>query len=126
MAGLLDMATLAGNRQSLEVLAGMAAWTGRWVRPLGDELMGRVLEREYGGMNEVLYNLSAVTGDPGHRELARRFDHERIFAPLAAGRDELQGLHANTTIPKIIGAARRYELTGEPGTARSPSTSGVR
>jgi DUF1680 family protein len=114
MAGLLDMATCAGNRQALEVVVGMAAWTGRWVRPLGDAAMGRVLEREYGGMNEVLYNLSAVTGDPGHRELAQRFDHERIFAPLAAGRDELQGLHANTTIPKVIGAARRYELTGEP------------
>jgi uncharacterized protein len=59
-------------------------------------------------------NLSAVSGDAGHRELAQRFDHERVFAPLAAGRDELKGLHANTTIPKIIGAARRYELTGEP------------
>jgi DUF1680 family protein len=75
--------------------------------------MARVLEREYGGMNEALYNLSAITGDEAYRELAHRFDHERIFAPLADGRDELKGLHANTTIPKIIGAARRYELTGE-------------
>jgi DUF1680 family protein len=73
-----------------------------------------VLEREYGGMNEVLYNLSAVTGDQGLRGTARRFDHERIFAPLAEGKDQLKGLHANTTIPKIIGAARRYELTGDP------------
>ncbi|HEX4964800.1 MAG TPA: beta-L-arabinofuranosidase domain-containing protein [Thermoanaerobaculia bacterium] len=113
MAGLLDMHVHAGNTQALEVLKGMAGWTGRWVRPLGETHMARVLEREYGGMNEVLYNLSAVTGDEGHRELAHHFDHERIFAPLAAGRDELKGLHANTTIPKIIGAARRYELTGE-------------
>jgi DUF1680 family protein len=76
--------------------------------------MARVLEREYGGMNEVLYNLAAVTGEAEWRDVAHRFDHERLFRPLADGRDELKGLHVNTTIPKILGAARRYELTGEP------------
>ena len=114
MAGLLDQHTLAGGAQALEVLRGMARWVDRWTQPLGDAAMARVLEREFGGMNEVLYNLAAVTGDDAYREVARRFDHERIFGPLAAGRDELKGLHVNTTIPKIIGAARRYELTGEP------------
>jgi DUF1680 family protein len=113
MAGLLDMHTYCGNEQALEVLKGMANWTRRWVDPLGESHMARVLEREYGGMNDVLYNLSAVTGDRGYRQLAARFDHERIFAPLAEGRDELKGLHVNTQIPKIIGAARRYELTGD-------------
>jgi hypothetical protein len=95
----------------------MAAWTARWVQPLGDAHMARVLEREYGGMNDLLYELSALTGKASYAELAHRFDHERVFAPLAAGRDELKGLHVNTTIPKIIGAARRYELTGD-GRAR--------
>jgi DUF1680 family protein len=114
MAGLLDMHLHAGNAQALQVALGMAAWTGRWVRPLGDAHLARILEREYGGMNEVLYSLSAVTGDRDLAELAHRFDHERIFAPLAAGRDELKGLHVNTTIPKIVGAARAYELTGDP------------
>ncbi len=113
MAGLLDMHTLAGNAQALEVLKGMARWTAGWVQPLGDYEMQRVLEREYGGMNEVLYNLSTIPGSERYRYLAHRFDHERFFAPLAAGRDELKGLHANTNIPKVIGAARRYELTGE-------------
>jgi DUF1680 family protein len=113
LAGMLDMATLGGNAQALDVARGIATWTARWCQPLGDAAMARVLEREYGGMNEALYNLSASTGDESFRELAHRFDHERIFAPLAAGRDELKGLHANTTIPKIVGAARRHELTGE-------------
>jgi hypothetical protein len=113
MAGLLDMHTITGNAEAKDVLLGMARWTARWVQPLGDDAMARVLEREYGGMNEVLYNLSAVTGKDEWADLAHRFDHERIFGPLAAGRDELKGVHANTTIPKIIGAARRYELTGE-------------
>jgi len=114
MAGLLDMHTLAGSAQALDVLKGMARWTGAWVQPLGDYEMQRMLEREYGGMNETLYNLAAIPGgNERYRYLAHRFDHERFFGPLAAGRDELKGLHANTNIPKVIGAARRYELLGE-------------
>jgi uncharacterized protein len=112
MAGLLDTYVLSGDARALDTLLGMAGWTERWVQPLSDEQMARVLEREYGGMNEVLYNLSAVTSAARWRRLAQRFDRERIYAPLAAGRDDLQGLHANTTIPQIIGAARGYELTG--------------
>ncbi len=113
LAGLLDMHSLAGNALALEVASALATWIGRWTQPLGDAAMARVLEREYGGMNEALYNLAAITARDDFREVAHRFDHERIFVPLAAGRDELKGLHANTTIPKIIGAARRYETTGE-------------
>jgi DUF1680 family protein len=114
MVGMLDMHTLAGNAQALDVLKGMARWTARWTQPLGDADMARVLEREYGGMNDVLYALGALTGEAEWRGVAHRFDHERIFRPLADGRDELKGLHVNTTIPKILGAARRYELTAEP------------
>lgn len=110
MAGLLDTAALSADRGSLETLNRMAAWVERWVQPLNDEQMTRVLEREYGGMNEVLYNLSAHSGDARWRRVAQRFDKQRVFAPLAAGRDELQGLHVNTTIPQIIGAARGYEV----------------
>jgi DUF1680 family protein len=113
MAGLLDVHTLTGNPQALAMVEAMAAWTRRTVMPLGDAHMARVLEREYGGMNAVLYDLGAATGKADYFELAHRFDHERIFGPLAEGRDELKGLHANTTIPKIVGAARRYELLGE-------------
>src|SRR5262245_46251264 len=112
MAGLLDMHVHAGSAQALEVLRRMATWTGRWSQPLGDAEMARRLEREYGGMNELLYNLADVSDNRGLLGVAHRFDHERIFAPLAEGRDELKGLHVNTNIPKIIGAARRYELTG--------------
>ena len=112
MAGLLDTHTLSGDARALDTLLGMAGWTERWVQPLSGEQMARVLEREYGGMNEVLYNLADVTGEARWRTLAHRFDRQRLYRPLAAGSDVLQGLHANTTIPQIIGAARGYELTG--------------
>ena len=114
MAGLVDMHTLAGSAEALDIVTGIARWTARWTQSLGDADMARVLEREYGGMNEVLYNLAAITGDRAWADVAHRFDHERVFRPLADGRDELKGLHVNTTLPKIIGAARRYELTSEP------------
>jgi DUF1680 family protein len=113
MAGLLDMYVLARNEQALDVLRGMAGWTKKWTDQISDEDMARVLRVEFGGMNEVLYNLYAVTGVKDYEETAHRFDDESLFGPLADGRDELRGLHVNTQIPKIIGAARRYELTGD-------------
>jgi hypothetical protein len=68
---------------------------------------------EHGGMNESLFNLYALTGKEQYLALARRFDHKQFFDPLAERKDELKGLHANTNIPKVIGAARGYELTGD-------------
>jgi DUF1680 family protein len=113
MAGLYDLHTLGGNAEAWTVLEGMGRWTERWVQPIGADAMGRVLEREYGGMNEVLYNMAAVSGNAHWRELGDRFNRERILGPLADGHDELKGLHVNTTIPQIIGAARGYELGGD-------------
>ncbi len=122
MAGLLDTATLSEDRGSLDTLLKMAAWVERWVEPLDESQMARVLEREYGGMNELLYNLAAHTEDARWRSVAQRFDRERIFTPLAAGRDELKGLHVNTTIPQIIGAARGYEVAASPNLHAVAST----
>ncbi len=113
LAGLLDMHLICGNEQALAVLEGMAGWTGNWAAAIPDEHMARILQVEFGGMNDVLYNLYAATGKEEYAALAHRFDHARVFDPLAEGRDELKGLHMNTQVPKIIGAARRYELTGE-------------
>ncbi|MGH9406063.1 MAG: beta-L-arabinofuranosidase domain-containing protein [Terriglobia bacterium] len=113
MAGHLDMYTHCGNEQALETAEKMAGWVGRWTGPLSDEHMQRVLEVEQGGMLEVLCNLYAVTGRRQYLFTAHRFDHRAVFDPLAGYRDELKGLHANTNIPKIIGAARQYELTGD-------------
>ena len=113
MAGHLDMYTLAGNEQALQTVEKMAGWVDGWTTPLSYEHMQRVLGTEFGGMAEVLCNLYAVTGKRRYLEVARRFEHTQFFDPLAAHRDELKGLHVNTQIPKVIGAARRYELTGE-------------
>jgi hypothetical protein len=58
--------------------------------------------------------------------MAQTFDHRAVFDPLMNRRDTLDGLHANTQIPKIIGAAREFELTGEPRYRTIATTFGTR
>jgi uncharacterized protein len=113
MAGLLDAHLLCGNPQALDVLRKQADWIKLRMDRLSDDQRQAALETEFGGMNEVLANLYGVTRDPEHLRLARLFDHRAVFDPLARGEDKLDGLHANTQIPKAIGAAREYEMTGE-------------
>jgi len=112
-AGLIDMYTHCGNQQALEVAKGMAAWAKSHLDNLNEEQTQRMLRVEFGGMNEVLCNLYAITRNPDHLALARRFDHKVVFEPLAHFQDKLTKLHVNTQVPKIIGAAREFELTGE-------------
>jgi len=117
MAGLLDMYVLTGNTDALELCEGMAKWAGSdfWgIGVISTEQRMRMLRTEFGGMNEVLVNLAAVTKKDRYLEAARLFEQPTFLDPLAARRDELQGLHANTHVPKIIGAARSYEVTGDP------------
>jgi uncharacterized protein len=113
MAGLLDAYVHCGNQQALETAQQMAVWAGNWTAPLADPVMQQVLKTEFGGMSEVLYNLYAVTGDERYRVTGDRFSKKSFVDPLAQHRDELEGLHANTHIPQVIGAARRYELLRE-------------
>jgi uncharacterized protein len=113
MAGMFDMYTLAGNKQALEVLQGMANWADDYTKSKPEAHMQDILNTEYGGMNEVLYNLAGATGDDRWAQVGDRFTKKVFFNPLASRRDELRGLHVNTHIPQVIGAARRYELSGD-------------
>ena len=113
MAGLLDAYQCCGNRQALDVLLKLANWVKFRVDRLTEEQQQRALDTEFGGMMEVLENLYGVTGNSEYLRVALKFDHRKVFDPLARGEDPLNGLHANTQIPKAIGAARDYELTGD-------------
>jgi len=72
-----------------------------------------MLDVETGGMLESWADLYGVTGDKEHYELINRYDRPRLFNRLLAGEDPLTNMHANTTIPEILGAARAWEVTGE-------------
>jgi uncharacterized protein len=113
MAGLFDMHAYADSQQALDILLKLAAWVDVWTAAKSEEHMQEILKTEYGGMNEVLYNLSGATGDDRWARTGDRFNKKTFFTPLALRRDELYDLHANTHIPQVIGAARRYELSSD-------------
>jgi len=129
MAGLRDVHRYCGSAQALQVLRGMASYfEGRRQRLSGWQ-WDQVLGVEFGGMSEVLHDLYALTGERQHLELAHAFDRASFLGPLAlepvrppsAGHDNLTGLHANTHIPVVCGAARHYELTGDERYRRAVS-----
>ena len=113
MAGLLDAYIYCNNARALRAEQGMADWTEKTVGHLPDSLIQKMLYCEYGGMNEVLVNTYALTGNKKYLNLSYKFHDTRILDSLSRGLDDLRGKHSNTQIPKVIGCARRYELTGD-------------
>lgn len=112
-AGLLDMYVYCDNQQALDVCKKFADWVIARNAKLTDEQMQKMLGTEHGGMNEVLANLYGLTGEKKYLAIAQRFNHMAVLGPASQRQDKLTGLHANTQIPKFVGTARQYELTGQ-------------
>jgi uncharacterized protein len=112
-AGLRDTYRYTGNRAALEIEIKFAAWAESILAKLDDAQLQKMLNTEFGGMNEVLADLYADTGDKRWLDLSRRFDHSAVFAPLARRENILPGLHGNTQVPKIQGHLARYTYTGD-------------
>ena len=110
-SGLLDAYLYANNEKAKEVVIKFADWTDHITSGLNDEQLQKMLACEFGGMNDALLNVYAITGNKKYLIAADRFYHKAIMDPLANQQDQLSGKHSNTQIPKIIGAARRFELT---------------
>lgn len=113
MGGLLDVYLYTNNKKALKINEGIANWTGAITKNLSDSLFQKMLGTEYGGMNDALVNTYAITGIKKYLDLSYRFYDKTILDSLAAQLDVLPGKHSNTQIPKIIGSARRYQLTGD-------------
>lgn len=112
-AGLRDAYLYTDNRTALDVLVKLSDWALAHTQNLSDEQFQHMLETEHGGMNEVLADVYALTGEKRYLTLAERFCHRALLNPLAEARDTLDGLHSNTQIPKVIGFNRLYQLTGQ-------------
>jgi hypothetical protein len=113
-AGLRDAHLIGESAPARDVLLGLAGWCAALTARLSDAQVQEMLRAEHGGMNEVLADVFALTRDPKHLALAERFSHRALLDPLHRREDRLDGLHANTQIPKVIGCARIAELRGEP------------
>ena len=112
MAGLRDVYLYMGRAQARDILLGMTDWAAQFPRRLSVAQMQLMLVSEQGGMNEVLADVYAMTGEEAHRTLAGQFNQAAQLAPLMRHEDILNGLHSNQYIPRVIGIARQYELTG--------------
>lgn len=112
-AGLRDAWAIGGNSQARDMLVKLAEWCDALVAKLTDDQMQGMLRAEHGGMNEVLADVHAITGEARFLALAKRFSHRAILEPLLQHEDKLTGLHANTQIPKVVGYTRIAELGGD-------------
>lgn len=112
-AGLRDAYRLTGNRTALDVEIRFAGWVEKILSNLSDEQIQRMLATEFGGMNEVLADLYADTGDARWLKLSDKFEHRAIIDPLANAQDILAGKHGNTQVPKMLGSLERYLYTGD-------------
>jgi len=112
-AGLRDAYLEAGNTTARDVLVHFGDWCVNLTSRLSDAQMQQMLDQEHGGMNEVLADLYAITGDRKYLTTAERFNHRAILDPLIQHHDQLTGMHANTQIPKVVGFERIAILTGD-------------
>ena len=109
-AGLRDAWLYCGNEQAKNLFLKFCDWAVDITRDLNDEQMEKMLGNEHGGMNEVLADAYAITGEQKYLDCARRFSHRMLLVPLEKGKDCLDNMHANTQIPKVIGYQRIAEL----------------
>ncbi|MBU4329485.1 MAG: glycoside hydrolase family 127 protein, partial [Acidobacteria bacterium] len=114
-AGLRDAYRFTGSRAALDIELKFAGWAERILEPLDVNQIQRMLNTEFGGMNEVLVDLYADTGDKRWLDLSYKFEHRSFIVPLQRNQDILEGKHGNTQVPKLIGSADRYAYTGNVG-----------
>src|SRR5258706_6307591 len=113
MAGLTDAYMYTDNQKALFTVLKMADWTESILNNLDDEQLEKMRKCEYGGMNDVVTHLYEITGEKRYLTLSYKFHDHFVLDELAKQNDVMPGKHSNTNVPKAIGCARRYELTGD-------------
>jgi len=111
-AGLRDAYRHTGNQAALDVSVKFAGWAAKYLAPMDDAAIQRMLACEFGGMNEMMADLFADTGDRRWLDLSYKFEHNAVLDPLKSGHDPLSSLHGNTQVPKLVGSASRYAYAG--------------
>ena len=108
-----DAWVYCGNEQAKKLFLGLCDWAIDLTSGLTDAQVERTLHTEHGGMNEVLADAYAITGDKKYLDVAKRFSHKRLLLPLSQRQDCLDNMHANTQVPKVVGFERIAELTDD-------------
>jgi DUF1680 family protein len=105
-AGLRDAWLYTDNALAKTMLIDFSNWFVWLTARLTDQQIQKMLISEHGGLNEVFADVYAITKDKRMLKLAYQFSDQRILNPLINQEDKLNGLHANTQIPKVIGFER--------------------
>lgn len=115
LAGLIDNYKLTGNEKAFEAAKLLGDWTYNRINAYTDGEKAILLNIEYGGMNDCLYELYKLTGKAEYAKAAHMFDEVTLFEEMNKKNDVLPNKHANTTIPKFVGAINRYRAYLEMG-----------
>ncbi len=117
LAGMLDCFEATGLDEAKDSARGIGDWIYDRLCAVPEEriaeMWGTYIAGEYGGMNEALTRLFALTGDEKYLSAAKFFDNKRLLTELSEKNDVLAGLHANQHIPQFTGSALLYGVTGE-------------
>lgn len=113
LSGLLHVYQLTKIPTAMSVAIRLGMWVSNRVKRWDDAMKEQVLATEYGGMNDCLYELYKETGKIEFMMAAEKFDEVPLFDSIRKGNDVLDGKHANTTIPKFLGALNRYLTVGD-------------
>ena len=114
-AGLLDAYQHTGSELAREMLIDYTDWMIGITKNLSDEQIQSLLISEHGGLNEVFAEVAAITGENKYLDLAYDFSHQTVLDPLKQEKDSLNGMHANTQIPKVIGFEAIAGISGDEG-----------
>lgn len=118
VAGLVDTYKFTGNETALQVASDLGEWIYNRVSKWNQSVNNRILGTEYGGMNDCMYELYSYTKNEHHKLAAEKFDDPALYKTITSGKkNTLSRRHANTTIPKFVGAIKRYEVLTELGQA---------
>lgn len=112
-SGLRDAYRIVGLSKALQIEIRLGDWLSQHMSHLSDAQMADLMTMEFGGMNWVLSDLYADTGDARYMALSHRWQDRRVFEGPAGGNDDLAGKHANTQFPKFSGLAARYPYSGD-------------
>ena len=102
-AGLRDAYLIAGNEEAKQMLIDLTDWMIDITANLSEAQIQEMLKSEHGGLNETFADVYKMTGDKKYLDLAYAFTQKQVLDPLEHEKDILNGMHANTQIPKVIG-----------------------
>lgn len=111
-AGLRDAYVYAGSKKAKKMLINFCDWMITETSKLDEKQIQNLLRSEHGGLNEVFADVAHFTGKKKYLTLAFKFSHKAILEPLQNRVDNLNGLHANTQIPKVTGFEKIARVSG--------------